>query len=106
MHVGQHGLYRVTEGQVAKTVRGKIETLGSVHHPEMMEFFAVVGRVHPAVKAKKATEETEAVEAVPERADVALTVPGKDKIVWVNGVLEGSDAGEFEPEGHLPEEDA
>lgn len=99
MHVGQHGIYRVTEGQLTQTVKGSREMIGSVHHPEMTEFFGVVGRVHAAVEAQDATDEAPAAAAQPERATIGLMVPNKRDIVWVDGVIEGDGPGQFDPEG-------
>ena len=87
MHIGTHGLYRAQESHHTVTTKGDaVEFEGSVHHPQMREFFATVGRVH-----------------ADGTVDVGLLVPGRPSVSWIDHVKIGEGFGEFEPEGHLPE---
>lgn len=68
--------YRVPETHLAETVKGGAALQGSVHHPEMSEFTALIART-----------------LADGTHDIALIVPGKPELVHVAGVAEGDGPG-------------
>lgn len=78
LKLGSAVTYTVPDHHQTKTVRAEQETIGSVHHPEMLAFAGIIGRIR---------EEGD--------ADVLIFPPGRDP-KWVLGVEQGEEPGQFQ----------